>query len=60
MSFFISPSQLAMLEAVMHKAGVLSSDKMGAAFGLLRSNDLLWAPAITTYVKRASARSSMT
>jgi polyhydroxyalkanoate synthase subunit PhaC len=51
LSFFISPSQLAMLEAVMHKAGVLSSDKMGAAFGLLRSNDLLWAPAINTYVK---------
>jgi len=51
LSFFISPSQLAMLEAVMHKAGVLSSDKMGAAFGLLRSNDLLWAPAINTYLK---------
>ncbi len=51
LSFFISPSQLAMLEAVMHKAGVLGSDKMGAAFGLLRSNDLLWAPAINTYVK---------
>jgi polyhydroxyalkanoate synthase len=51
LSFFISPSQLAMLEAVMHKAGVLSSDKMGAAFGLLRSNDLLWTPAINTYVK---------
>ncbi|HTC39018.1 MAG TPA: poly-beta-hydroxybutyrate polymerase, partial [Steroidobacteraceae bacterium] len=51
LSFFISPSQLAMLEAVMHKAGVLSSDKMGAAFGLLRSNDLLWMPAINTYVK---------
>jgi polyhydroxyalkanoate synthase len=51
LSFFISPSQLAMLEAVMHKAGVLSSDKMGAAFGMLRSNDLLWTPAINTYVK---------
>jgi len=48
-----------MLEAVMHKAGVLGSDKMGAAFGLLRSNDLLWAPAINTYVK-VSARNSMT
>jgi polyhydroxyalkanoate synthase subunit PhaC len=51
LSFFISPSQLSMLEAVMHKAGVLSSDKMGAAFGLLRANDLLWAPALNTYVK---------
>ncbi len=51
LSLFISPSQLAMLEAVMQKAGVLSSDKMTAAFALLRSNDLLWAPAINNYVK---------
>ncbi|MDP9089352.1 MAG: alpha/beta fold hydrolase [Pseudomonadota bacterium] len=51
LSLFISPSQLSMLEAVMHKAGVLSSDKMGASFALLRARDLLWAPAINTYVK---------
>ena len=51
LSLFISPSQLAMLEAVMQKAGVLSSDKMTAAFALLRSNDLLWAPAINNYIK---------
>jgi len=51
LSLFISPSQLAMLEAVMRKAGVLSSDKMGAAFSLLRSNDLLWAPAVNNYIK---------
>jgi polyhydroxyalkanoate synthase len=51
LSLFISPSQLAMLEAVMSKAGVLSSDKMGASFALLRSQDLLWNPAINNYVK---------
>jgi polyhydroxyalkanoate synthase len=51
LSLFISPSQLAMLEAVMQKAGVLSSDKMGASFALLRARDLLWTPAINTYVK---------
>jgi polyhydroxyalkanoate synthase len=51
LSLFISPSQLEMLEAVMQKAGVLSSDKMGASFMLLRSRDLLWNPAINTYVK---------
>jgi polyhydroxyalkanoate synthase subunit PhaC len=51
LSLFISPSQLAMLESVMHKAGVLSSDKMGASFALLRANDLLWTPAVNTYVK---------
>ena len=51
LSLFISPSQLSMLEAVMHKAGVLSSDKMGASFTLLRSRDLLWNPAVNTYLK---------
>lgn len=51
LSLFISPSQLSMLEAVMHKAGVLSSDKMGGSFALLRSKDLLWTPAVNTYVK---------
>ena len=51
LSLFISPSQLSMLEAVMHKAGVLSSDKMGASFALLRSRELLWTPAINTYMK---------
>jgi polyhydroxyalkanoate synthase len=51
LSLFISPSQLSMLEAVMNKAGVLSSDKMGASFALLRAKDLLWTPAVNTYVK---------
>jgi polyhydroxyalkanoate synthase len=40
-----------MLEAVMRKAGVLSSDKMAGAFALLRANDLLWTPAINNYIK---------
>jgi len=51
LSVFISPSQLAMLEGVMHGAGVLSSDRMAAAFTLLRTKDLLWRPAIDTYVR---------
>ena len=51
LSLFISPSQLSMLEAVMKKAGVLTSDKMGASFALLRAKDLLWTPAINTYIK---------
>jgi polyhydroxyalkanoate synthase len=48
---FISPSQVAMLEAQMWKQGVLESKQMGAAFQLLRTYDLLWSPAISTYVK---------
>ncbi|MGA2343479.1 MAG: alpha/beta fold hydrolase [Steroidobacteraceae bacterium] len=50
LSVFISPSQLDMLEAAMSRAGVLKSEQMGAAFALLRSRDLLWAPAVNTYL----------
>jgi polyhydroxyalkanoate synthase len=51
LSVFITPSQIAMLEAMMHKAGVLESERMGAAFALLRSRDLLWTPAVAQYVR---------
>ena len=51
LSIFISPAQLAMLEAVMWKAGVLESSQMGGAFQLLRTYDLLWAPSVATYLK---------
>lgn len=56
LSVFISPSQLAMLEAVMHKAGVLDSERMGGAFTLLRSRDLLWTPAVNTYIRGERAK----
>ena len=51
LSLFISPAQLAMLEAVMWKDGVLDSRKMGAAFQLLRTYDLMWGPSIGTYLR---------
>jgi polyhydroxyalkanoate synthase len=51
LSVFISPSQLDMLEAVMDRAGVLKSEQMGGAFAMLRARDLLWTPAINTYVR---------
>jgi polyhydroxyalkanoate synthase len=51
LSIFISPSQLAMLEALMLKEGVLESSQMGGAFALLRAHDLLWQPAVNTYLK---------
>jgi polyhydroxyalkanoate synthase len=51
LSVFISPGQLALLEALMHQKGVLESDRMAAAFALLRSQDLLWTPAVETYVR---------
>ncbi len=51
LSLFISPSQLDMLETVMERAGVLKSEQMGGAFALLRSRDLLWTPAVNTYLR---------
>jgi polyhydroxyalkanoate synthase len=51
LAVFISPAQLAMLEAMMWKAGVLESRQMGGAFQALRTFDLLWAPSVATYLK---------
>ncbi|MGH8210332.1 MAG: PHA/PHB synthase family protein [Steroidobacteraceae bacterium] len=56
LSVFISPSQLAMLEAVMHKSGLLESERMSAAFTMLRSRDLLWTPAVNTYLRGERAK----
>jgi polyhydroxyalkanoate synthase len=51
LSLFISPSQVDMLEAVMNRTGVLKSEQMGGAFALLRARDLLWTPAVNSYVR---------
>jgi polyhydroxyalkanoate synthase len=51
LSVFITPSQIAMLEAMMAKSGVLESERMGTAFSLLRSRDLLWTPAVNQYMR---------
>jgi polyhydroxyalkanoate synthase len=51
LAFFINPSQLAMLEATMHKKGVLESKQMGGAFALLRAQDLIWGPIVENYLK---------
>jgi len=51
LSLFISPSQLDALEAAMRRTGVLKSEQMGAAFSLLRSRDLLWTPAVNSYLR---------
>ncbi|MFM2288243.1 MAG: hypothetical protein RL684_1386 [Pseudomonadota bacterium] len=51
LSVFITPSQIGMLQAVMDRDGVLGSERMGAAFAMLRSSDLIWAPAVNQYLK---------
>ena len=35
----------------MQRTGVLKSEQMGAAFALLRSRDLLWTPAVNSYLR---------
>jgi polyhydroxyalkanoate synthase len=51
LSLFISPSQLALLEAQMRRDGVLDSRQMGATFAMLRPRDLIWQPMVTNYLK---------
>ena len=51
LSVFITPSQIAMLEAMMSKSGVLESERMGAAFAMLRARDLMWTPAVNQYMR---------
>jgi polyhydroxyalkanoate synthase len=51
LSVFITPAQLAALDQVMQQTGVLTSEQMGMSFALLRSADLVWAPAINTYLR---------
>ena len=51
LAYFINPAQLAMLEATMHRKGVLESRQMGGAFAMLRSQDLVWQPIVNNYVK---------
>ncbi len=51
LAFFINPSQLATLEATMHRKGVLESRQMGGAFAMLRAQDLLWQPIVNQYLK---------
>jgi polyhydroxyalkanoate synthase len=35
----------------MSKRGVLESERMSAAFAMLRSRDLMWAPAVNQYMR---------
>jgi len=50
LAFFINPSQLALLEATMHRKGVLESKQMGGAFVMLRAKDLFWQPIVNKYL----------
>jgi polyhydroxyalkanoate synthase len=45
-----------MLEATMHRKGVLESRQMGGAFALLRAQDLIWQPFVDNYLKGERGR----
>jgi polyhydroxyalkanoate synthase len=47
---FINDSEVTLIEDMMAEKGYLSSDQMAGAFALLRSRDLILAPAINNYL----------
>jgi polyhydroxyalkanoate synthase len=51
LSVFITPAQIAALDTMMQRTGVLTSEQMGMSFALLRSADLVWAPSVNTYLR---------
>jgi polyhydroxyalkanoate synthase len=51
LAVFISQQQLAGIDQLMQRQGVLESAQMGAAFTMLRADAQLWAPAINSYIR---------
>ncbi|MBW4330221.1 alpha/beta fold hydrolase [Stakelama sp. CBK3Z-3] len=47
---FIDDSQLNLLDGIMWNSGYLGTARMGGAFQMLRSNDLIWSRILTTYL----------
>jgi len=47
---FIDDSQLSYLDDIMWEKGYLDTKQMSGAFGLLRSNDLVWSPIVQQYL----------
>jgi polyhydroxyalkanoate synthase len=50
LQLFITEDQLVFLNDIMQTQGFLSSEQMGGAFQMLRSNDLVWSHAIRDYL----------
>jgi polyhydroxyalkanoate synthase len=53
LSLFINDSQLALLEDMMWKEGVLKAEQMAGTFQLLKSNDLIWSRMLRDYMMGA-------
>ena len=50
LQLFTDESQLALLDDVMWRQGYLDSTQIAGAFGMLRSNDLVWSRVIKDYL----------
>jgi polyhydroxyalkanoate synthase len=50
LTLFVNESQIAFLEDMMWRRGVLSAAQMAGAFQLLRSNDLIWSRVVRDYL----------
>ncbi|PVA10697.1 poly-beta-hydroxybutyrate polymerase [Pelagivirga sediminicola] len=50
LTLFINDSQLALLEDMMWKQGVLKAEQMAGTFQMLKSNDLIWSRMIREYM----------
>ncbi|MFC0239559.1 PHA/PHB synthase family protein [Rhodopseudomonas telluris] len=50
LTLFINESQVAFLEDMMWKRGVLDTSQMAGAFQILRSNDLIWSRMVRDYL----------
>ncbi|MBS0640281.1 MAG: polyhydroxyalkanoic acid synthase [Proteobacteria bacterium] len=50
LKLFINDTQLAWLDAMMSRRGCLDGAQMGAAFQLLRAEELLWTPFVQRYL----------
>jgi len=50
LTLFINESQVAFLEDMMWRQGVLGTAEMAGAFRMLRSNDLIWSRVVRDYL----------
>ncbi|MEZ5778823.1 MAG: alpha/beta fold hydrolase [Paracoccaceae bacterium] len=50
LTLFINDSQLALLEDMMWRQGVLKGEQMAGTFQILKSNDLIWSRMIREYM----------